>query len=227
MKLLTAVGMSVISCAAIANDATFEKSETESNSQEASNSAVSSTAVSEQEWGIAAMSRVANIPFVLETGDKSVNTFIPMMFFENDYVFIDGIEGGVFLYKEESDPLELSGLVRMRFVDIPASEQNSYEGDTADFGLRARYHFDPTWYGDFELMTDSNVNWHANWRVTKDYDFGDLELSPTANLRYKSSDFNSTYYALIITPEGCELVQVLMPALVLMLSIMWFLTFIF
>ncbi len=44
----------------------------------------------EADWGIAAVWRTANIPFDTKGSDATVSTFIPMMFFKNDYVFLDG-----------------------------------------------------------------------------------------------------------------------------------------
>ena len=56
-------------------------------------------AAEEQEWGIAAMFRTASIPYDTSGGDQSVNSFVPMLFFKNDYVFIDGTEMGAYLYQ--------------------------------------------------------------------------------------------------------------------------------
>ena len=107
-----------------------------------------SSAMSEQEWGIAAMYRVASIPFDTGDGDQTVATFVPMMFFNNEYVFIDGTEGGVHLYDSEDEKWQLNGLTRLRFVDIPAYEQNVNEGDSADFGFQLRYQLDEQWHFD-------------------------------------------------------------------------------
>ncbi|USD42298.1 MipA/OmpV family protein [Vibrio sp. SCSIO 43135] len=189
-----AVWLAGIACTATVSYPAFSSAQ-ESEPVKEVEQTVTTKKVSEQKWGLAAVSRTASIPFENEIGDDSVTTFIPMMFFENDYFFLDGIEGGGFLYKEKGSPYELSVLTRMRFVDIPASIQNEYEGDTADIGMRLRYHIDETWQADLEFMSDSNFDWHSNARIEANYEFGDWELSPHANLRYKSSDFNSTYYA--------------------------------
>ena len=63
---------------------------------------------------------------------------IPMLFFKNDYVFIDGTEMGAYLYQTDDEKWSLNAISRMRFIDIPASEQNAIEGDTADFGAQVR-----------------------------------------------------------------------------------------
>lgn len=149
----------------------------------------------EQEWGIAAMYRTTSIPFDTAGGDQTVSTFVPMMFFENEYVFVDGIEGGVFLYNSEESDWRVSALTRMRFIDIPQSAQNANEGDTADFGVQLQYKIDDTWSFDSELMTDDDLHFHSNFRLNGQYEFGDWELSPRATIRYKDADFNSHYYA--------------------------------
>lgn len=149
----------------------------------------------EQEWGIAAMYRTTSIPFDTAGGDQTVSTFVPMMFFENEYVFVDGIEGGVFLYNSEESDWRVSALTRMRFIDIPQSAQNANEGDTADFGVQLQYKIDDTWSFDSELMTDDDLHFHSNFRLNGQYEFADWELSPRATIRYKDADFNSQYYA--------------------------------
>ncbi|WP_295893270.1 MipA/OmpV family protein [uncultured Vibrio sp.] len=150
--------------------------------------------IAEQQWGIAAMTRLASIPFYNEVGDRSVGTFIPMLFFKNDYVFFEGTEFGAYLYQPDDKAFELNALIRMRFVDIPASYQNGYEGDTADIGAQFSYPIDDMWTADLEFMTDSRFNWHSNASISGVYETGDWELKPKATLRFKSRDFNSVYY---------------------------------
>ncbi len=152
-------------------------------------------AQAEQEWGIAAMYRVASVPFDTTIGDQRVSTFVPMMYFNNDYVFIDGLEGGIHVAAWEDKRLELNALTRMRFVDLPASVQNANQGDTADFGLQLRQKLNDTWHLDWELMADEAFRMHANLRATAEYEFGDWQLEPQMTLRYKDADFNSRYYA--------------------------------
>ncbi|MGB1974284.1 MAG: MipA/OmpV family protein [Vibrio toranzoniae] len=152
-------------------------------------------AAEEQEWGIAAMFRTASIPYDTSGGDQSVNSFVPMLFFKNDYVFIDGTEMGAYLYQTEDEKWSFNAISRMRFIDIPASEQNAIEGDTADFGTQLTYQLDEQWAVETEIMSDSEYNFHGNLRVKAKYETGDWEFSPSATLRYKSADFNSEYYS--------------------------------
>ncbi|WP_070965460.1 MipA/OmpV family protein [Vibrio sonorensis] len=149
----------------------------------------------EQEWGIAAAFRMASIPFSTDSADQSVSTFVPMLYFDNEYFFASGTEGGVYLYESEDDKWSVSGLSRMRFVDIPASSQNAIQGDTFDFGIQLKYQWRDNWSLESELMSDKSFNWHSNFRLKGDYQFEDWWLSPSATLRWKDAGFNSTYYA--------------------------------
>ncbi|ASI96588.1 MipA/OmpV family protein [Vibrio rotiferianus] len=150
---------------------------------------------SEQEWGIAAMYRTAAIPFYTANDDSTVSTFVPMMFFKNEHVYIRGLEGGVYLYDEEDSPWQVSGITRLRFLDIPKSVQNAFEGDRVDFGAQLQYRFDDNWRTEVELMTDDEFQFHSNFRLAANYEFGDWELEPSLTFRYKDADFNSAYYS--------------------------------
>lgn len=149
----------------------------------------------EADWGIAATYRVASIPFSVADGDQSVSTFVPMMFFENEFVFVDGLEGGVYLYHDNEQQFDISAITRLRFVDIPASLQNANQGDAADFGFQWRMNLDPNWHADIEVMSDDQFRFHGNWRLGSEWQTGDWLLEPTMTLRYKDADFNSQYYA--------------------------------
>lgn len=152
------------------------------------------TPVSEQEWGIAAVYRMASIPFDTQSDDQTVSTFVPLMYFDNDYFFVNGLEGGAYLYASDDERYQLNGLMRLRFVDIPASAQNAIQGDTFDFGAQLRYRLNDEWHLDGELMSDSDTRFHANFTASGHYELGDWELEPHFTLRYKGADFNSEYY---------------------------------
>ncbi|WP_117234687.1 MipA/OmpV family protein [Vibrio maerlii] len=157
---------------------------------------------SEQEWGIAGVMRSASIPYQFTQGDDNVSTFIPMIYFENEYLYAEGTEAGVYLFNEEESDFRLSTLLRMRFIDVPKEEQNAIEGDTADFGFQLRYQPEDTWYIDSEFMSDDDFNFHANLRWGQKFDEGALELEPSVTLRYKDADFNSLYYGLGVEDIG-------------------------
>ncbi|CAE6901928.1 MltA-interacting protein MipA [Vibrio sp. B1FLJ16] len=149
----------------------------------------------EQNWGIAVMYRTASIPFYTSTDDSTVSTLVPMMFFENEHFYIDGTEGGVYLFNDPESEWQASAIARMRFVDIPKSVQNAFEGDRVDFGGQLRYSFDENLRAEVELMTDEEFQFHSNYRLAASYDLGKWELSPSFTVRYKDADFNSEYYA--------------------------------
>lgn len=67
-------------------------------------------ATDEQTWGIAAMYRTASIPFYTANDDSTVSTFVPMMFFENEHLYINGLEGGAFLFNEEDSDWRVARL---------------------------------------------------------------------------------------------------------------------
>ena len=148
----------------------------------------------DQTWGIAAVYRSASIPFVTPDNDQAVGSFVPMMYFDNQQVFIDGLQGGVYLWQSEDEALEFNALMRLRFVDIPASAQNANGGDAVDFGAQLGYAFNDTWRVNTELMTDDEFRFHANFALKGEYEYQDWQVSPFAELRYKDADFNTQYY---------------------------------
>ena len=146
----------------------------------------------EKDWGIAAVVRTASIPYTTDT--ETVSTFIPMMFFENDYVFINGMEGGVYLY-QESD-WQLSALMRLRYFDLPKQAQNNAGGDVVDSGFQARYQINKEWYFDSELMVDPEFRSYMNFRLGAEIESGDWWFNPSIEARWKEAEFNSYYYGL-------------------------------
>jgi len=153
---------------------------------------LSDEAYEEQDWGLGGVIRTATIPYATE--EDRVSSFVPMMFYEDDLFFLNGLEGGIKLY--ETDYWRFSALARMRFVDIPAQYQNQFQGDTTDFGLQTRYKLQDDHYLDMELMKDKENYQHANLTYSMFIDKGSWEIKPYATLRYKGADFNRHYYAL-------------------------------
>ena len=70
----------------------------------------------EQEWGLAGVLRNSTISF--KADESSVSSFLPLMFFENKYFFLDGHELGIKAY--ETAHWRFSAIGRARFVDIPS-----------------------------------------------------------------------------------------------------------
>lgn len=126
----------------------------------------------EEQWGIAAMYRTASIPFYTPNDDSTVSTFVPMMFFVNDHFYIDGTEGGLYLFSDDQSEWQASTIARMRFIDIPKSVQNAFEGDRIDVGGQIRYNFNDDWRAEVEVMTDDEFQFHSNYRIATNYELG-------------------------------------------------------
>lgn len=149
-----------------------------------------------QSWGIAAAERVASMPFATERETDTVNSFVPLLFFENDLVFLRGTEGGIYLFNDAEIPIQISGLTRLRFVDIPTKAQDASQADPIDYGLQLRYRQPRLGTVDFEVMSDRKYRLHGNIRLKGVYAVGNWTLSPSLTVRYKDSDFNTAYYTL-------------------------------
>ena len=153
----------------------------------------------EADWGIGMVGRHASVPFknpdpaALPT-DSSVNTVVPLLFYDSKYFFLNGIEGGIKAYEDEN--WRFSAISRLRFVDIPEGFQNEHQLDTFDFGLQARYYLSKRSYLDTEMLSDTSGNYYANLSYRGEYELGDFELRPYGTLRLKSGRFNTLYYAL-------------------------------
>jgi outer membrane protein len=75
-------------------------------------------------WGIAMGFRSARIPYT-SSADR-VTDVIPLLYFDNKYVFLRGLTSGIKLYTKDKVQLNLIG--RYRFFDIPAEYQNQIRG---------------------------------------------------------------------------------------------------
>ncbi|BDU37002.1 MipA/OmpV family protein [Vibrio nigripulchritudo] len=150
--------------------------------------------VKEQEWGVGMAYRNASIVYNLPgEDDASVSTFTPLFYYKGESVFLDGLEGGVHLYKQ--DDYKINALTRLRFVDLPASQQNRYGGHSFDLGFQYRHFFqDSDWYIDAEIMSDDAARLFGNLRATAKSSTENWDFKPSAELRVKSNDFNSYYY---------------------------------
>ncbi|WP_413113474.1 MipA/OmpV family protein [Thaumasiovibrio sp. DFM-14] len=150
------------------------------------------------DWGIAATVRTASIPYA--TDDNTVSTFLPLLYYKNDYVMLDGTAAALRLFKHGET--EVNVLSRMRFVDIPKQIQNEFGGDTADVGVQLRYNIDDRWWVASEFMWDNRSRMHSNLSVSGEIDSGRFEFYPSMSLRYKSADFNQYYFAGDISELG-------------------------
>jgi outer membrane protein len=143
-------------------------------------------------WGIAMGFRIARIPY--PASEQQVSDVIPLLYFDNKYVFLRGQTGGIKLY--DKDEWQLSLIGRYRYFDIPAEFQNEIRGNGLDLGLQGKYRFSPELQSNLEFLTDDEGRLHAGIDARYAWDSGSWELLPYARLRWKSSEFNDRYYGL-------------------------------
>ena len=156
--------------------------------------------IPEKDWGIAVGVRSAKIPY--PTKEEDVQDFIPLMFYDGDTFFIRGLTGGIKLYNEDAWQFSLIG--RYRYFDIPAEFQNLAQGNALDVGGQLKYRFDKNLESNFEIMSDDESRFYSALDTRYKWESGSWELYPYATLRYKSSDFNNTYFGLdgIVDPDN-------------------------
>lgn len=144
-------------------------------------------------WGIAAVMRQANIPYREGNGEK-ISSFNPMIFFSNDYIYWNGLEGGLHLKKTED--WQFNALLRMRFLDLPPDRQNEIGGDTGDFGFQLKQKLANGWYSELDGLSDDNYRFQGVLSLGKSIYAKDYVLNFQAQAIYKDSRFNSFYYGL-------------------------------
>jgi len=147
---------------------------------------------SEQKWGIGAVYRSGSIPYVTE--DSVVSSFVPMLFFENEYIFLHGTESGIKLY--ENDDWRFSAITRMHFVDIPEQYQNILQADTNDVGFQLQYKMRNKQFIDLEAMNDLHGRLFSNVRYSALFENGSLDYRPYAQLQWNTAKYNRYYYGL-------------------------------
>jgi outer membrane protein len=157
----------------------------------------------EQEWGLGMAVRSSNIVF--NTSARDVATLVPLIMFENRWVFFREIEMGAHLWKRAD--WELNLLARRLWFDIPVDYQNQVQGDNVLWGGQVLWRPHEDWSFTAEVQTDFSDNPIANlWaRYHQQYRRGDLRAFVGA--KFKSSNFNSTYFGLdrVRVDSGVEL----------------------
>jgi outer membrane protein len=153
------------------------------------------------EWGVAIGIRRADIPFAVSevSEDTAVYDILPMILFKNDYGYINGLEGGIHLWKNADHQVNVYS--RFRFNDIPKEFQNEIKGQSFDFGLQYRY-FDGPWTTDLAVLSDNNKRVYGYTRSQYSWEYESWSLMPFAELRWKSADFNDYYYGFELEEAG-------------------------
>lgn len=158
----------------------------------ACSTAIASTAETGR-WGVGISARHGTIPYSTDRAD-SVRTTIPQIFYEGEHVFLRDLEWGVKAYDEGDN--RINAVVKRRFVNIPRRMQNEYQEDALDWGLQwiHRVNDERSWRIEALTETQSRSQLYAghDWQLQ----YGNLEVNPSAGLRYKSRKFNSYYYGL-------------------------------
>jgi outer membrane protein len=147
----------------------------------------------ERDWGIGIAIRSATVPYFSEE-ENNTNSMVPLIFYNSDMFYWEGIGGGFKLFNREL--WQISLMIRMRFVDIPLDYQNEVMGATSDFGFQYRYHLTDLFYSDIELLLDWEKNFSSNLRLGINKITERINFKTWLQLKYKSTDFNSFYYGL-------------------------------
>lgn len=142
-------------------------------------------------WGIGIGVRRGDIPYATEQ-DEVYDT-LPLIYFENDYFYINGMEAAGHIWKNDNHQVNL--YTRFRFVDIPKELQNESQSQAFDFGLQYRFVKDD-WDFDLAFLSDSNKRSYGYSRTQYHWQSGDWTLKPYAEFQWKSADFNDYYYGL-------------------------------
>jgi len=143
-------------------------------------------------WGIAIGFRSGKIPYA--TDEDRVSDVLPLLYFDNEYVFVKGRQAGIKLFTD--DAIQLNLLSRYRFFDIPSDYQNQIRGDGLDFGLQTIFAAKDNLETSFELMSDDEGRYYSSIGARYYANTGGWKVTPYANLRVKSTDFNNRYFGL-------------------------------
>lgn len=144
-----------------------------------------------EDWGLGIGVRNAHIPFAVE--DDKVSDVLPLIKYRNDYFFINGMEAGAHLWK--NDEHQINAYTRFRFVDIPQELQNETQSQAFDFGLQYRFIHEAL-ESDIAFMSDSSKRSYGYARTQYHWESGKWYLNPYAEFHWKSADFNQHYYGL-------------------------------
>jgi outer membrane protein len=136
--------------------------------------------------------RTTNIPF--DTDARTVATLVPLIMFENKYVFFREIEGGVHLLNRPD--WELNLLARMHFFDIPVDFQNQVQGDNLDWGIQGLWKPWQHWVVAADVSTDFSDRPSANLLAHYNRTFRRGFARVGFRGKFKTADYNSTYWGL-------------------------------
>lgn len=154
----------------------------------------------EQKWGMGFGFRFASVPF---KGDDSTRyDLIPLLYYEDKYLYLDGLEGGIKLLT--TDDWQLRLLARWRFFDVPDDIYDDLiDTDVLDWGLQLHYQpGEGPLYFNVDLMADDRQRLSSNWQTGMEMTIGPVAWNPYVKLRFKDSRFNDYYYGLSLDDVG-------------------------
>ena len=155
--------------------------------------AMSAQAQAEAQWGLGVNFRHSQIPYANDISSSVSNT-TPVIYYEDDFIFFRGEEGGFKVHSDDKTHIELLG--KRRFVNVPRTIGNDYQLDAMDFGVRLNHDTSDSSNWRLEALTTSG--WRSQLYAGHDWNFrfGRLELGTSAGMRLKDSRYNSYYYGL-------------------------------
>jgi MipA family protein len=142
-------------------------------------------------WGLASALRLASVPYAAPHGDPRIDSYILLLYLETPYLFLNGTEGGIRLYRDGHWQFAAYGA--MHFVDMPRHDPGYFTDDTVDIGVMGSYLNGPM-HTDLLLLSDPARRTHAKLRTGFEVDHNGWLWRPYAAAEYKSSAYNSYYY---------------------------------
>jgi len=147
----------------------------------------------EPSWAAISSVRTALVPF--DADKRTVTSFVPFVYFDNDkYFFFRGLEGGVTFWRPGN--WKISALGRLRFYDIPEDPRYPPRNSVGLLGFQARYQTAGPWHLDLEILSDLHGRELANVRAGAQWVRRKLTVRSYLQAQYKTSDFNSHFYGL-------------------------------
>ncbi len=140
--------------------------------------------------------RLASSPFIDpgNKGDSSVYDIVPLFYYEDDHLYIDGLEGGFKLLTTAQWQLRL--LARWRFFDVPDEVYTDLiDTSVIDWGLGLHYQPD-RFYLNMDFMADGRQRLSADLRAGAELQLGPVSWEPYAGVRFKEARYNVQYYGL-------------------------------
>lgn len=144
------------------------------------------------DWGVAVGLRYADTPYA--AADESRADLVPMLYYQGERVFLEGLEGGFALVRR--GPWQLSAFARYRFLDFPRFVESDARDDAWDVGLQLRRRLAPNWVGRWELLTDGDGHAYLDAGIEGVVGDAYASLRPYLGVRLKSSGFNTRYFGL-------------------------------